>query len=64
MKNRMTQSPTSGPLARKVEDGVQLSEAEEWQRAQAWSTWEALRDGTVATVSQTEVMSAFGKPGS
>jgi predicted DNA-binding protein len=46
---------------REVEDSVQLSEAEEWQRAQAWATWEKLKAGKVATVSQAEVMSVFGK---
>jgi predicted DNA-binding protein len=44
-----------------VEDQVQLTEAEEWQRAQAWGTWEKLKEGRQGTVSRAEVMSVFSK---
>jgi len=44
---------------REVEDDARLSEAEEWQRAQAWATWEKLREGKGATVSRAEIMGVF-----
>lgn len=46
---------------REVEDLVHLSEAEEWQRAQAWATWEKLKEGRGRAVSRAEVMSVFSK---
>lgn len=46
---------------REVEDVVHLTEAEEWQRAQAWATWEKLKEGRTRTVSRSEVMSVFSK---
>lgn len=46
---------------REVEDVVDLSEAEEWQRAQAWATWGKRKEGCGRTVSRAEVMSAFSK---
>ena len=46
---------------REVEDQVQLTAAEEWQRAQAWATWEKLKEGKSRTVTRAEVMSAFTK---
>jgi predicted DNA-binding protein len=44
-----------------VEDSVLLTEAEEWQRAQAWATWEKLKEGKTRTLSRAEVMSVFGR---
>lgn len=44
-----------------VEDVVRLSEAEEWQRAQAWATWEKLKEKPSRSVSRAEVMSVFAR---
>jgi predicted DNA-binding protein len=47
-----------------VEDEARLTAAEEWQRAQAWATWEKVKEGKGRTVSRAEVMSVFSrKPG-
>lgn len=46
---------------REVEDQVQMTEAEEWQRAQAWATWEKMKEGKGRTVTRAQVMSAFSR---
>ena len=34
-----------------LDDAVELSKSEEWQRAQAWATWEKIKAGDVREVS-------------
>ncbi len=46
---------------REVEDATHLTEGEEWQRAQAWATWEKLKESQGRTVSRAEVTSVFSK---
>lgn len=46
---------------REVEDQLRLTEAEEWQRAQAWATWEKVKEGRGRTISRAEVMSVFSR---
>ena len=42
-----------------LEDDEQLSRAEQWQRAQAWATWEKIKTGDVAEVSSDELDAEF-----
>ena len=42
---------------RELEDAHQLSQAEEWQRAQAWATWEAIQSGDARDVPMEEFRS-------
>ena len=42
-----------------IEDAEQLSRAEEFQRAQAWASWEGLQAGTVSEVSLAEIDEVF-----
>ena len=49
-------SAASDPKTRKravveLEDATELSKAEEWQRAQAWATWEKIKAGDVEEVT-------------
>lgn len=46
---------------KELEDEVELSATEEWQRAQAWASWEKLREGRERTVSRAAVMALFDK---
>jgi hypothetical protein len=39
---------------RDLEDAHELSQAEEWQRAQAWATWEAIQAGDRRDVPMEE----------
>ena len=38
-----------------LEDATVLAKAEEWQRAQAWATWEKIKAGDVRQVSWDEL---------
>ena len=38
-----------------LEDAMDLAKAEEWQRAQAWATWEKIRAGDAREVSWDEL---------
>lgn len=38
-----------------LEDATDLAKAEEWQRAQAWATWEKIKAGDVREVSWDEL---------
>lgn len=38
-----------------LEDATDLAKAEEWQRAQAWATWEKIRAGDAREVSWDEL---------
>ena len=40
---------------------MQLTAAEEWQRAQAWATWVKLKEGKGRLATRDEVMSPFAK---
>lgn len=42
-----------------IEDAALLSRAEEWQRAEAWATWEKTRSGDRPSVSRDEIVRAF-----
>lgn len=44
-----------------LEDRVELSAAEEWQRAQAWATWEKIKSGDTRWVTQEEIDTVFAK---
>ncbi|HRI66875.1 MAG TPA: hypothetical protein PK156_21660 [Polyangium sp.] len=38
-----------------LDDFARMSRAEEWQRAEAWSTWESIQNGTAQEVSKAEI---------
>ena len=38
-----------------LEDAARLSRAEEWQRAEAWTTWERMKAGDVREASQAQI---------
>jgi len=38
-----------------LEDEVELSKAEEWQRAQAWATWERIKAGDLREVTLEQI---------
>jgi hypothetical protein len=38
-----------------LEDAARLSRAEEWQRAEAWATWERMKAGDVREASQAQI---------
>ena len=44
-----------------LEDAAQLSAAEEWQRAQAWATWEKIKAGDTRWVTDAELDAVFDK---
>lgn len=44
-----------------LEDAAELSAAEEWQRAQAWATWEKIKAGDTRWVSDAELDAVFDK---
>ena len=44
-----------------LEDAAQLSAAEEWQRAQAWATWEKIKAGDTRWVTDAELDTVFDK---
>jgi len=44
---------------REIDEAAELSSAQQWQRAQAWETWEKLRDGDVEEASAEHVASDF-----
>ena len=46
---------------RQIDESAGLTQAEEWQRAQAWATWERLRAGDRREVSKTQIDAAFGR---
>ena len=44
-----------------LEDRSELSAAEEWQRAQAWATWEKIKAGDVRETSVEELRAIIAK---
>src|SRR5207245_9735409 len=44
-----------------LEDAAELSAAEEWQRAQAWATWEKIKAGDTRWVTDVELDALFDK---
>lgn len=42
-----------------LDEQQRLSAAEEWQRREAWATWEELKRGPTTEVSRDELRSAF-----
>lgn len=42
-----------------LEDDTQLRQAETWQRAQAWATWEKIKAGDLREVSKAELDADF-----
>ena len=44
-----------------LEDAAELSAAEEWQRAQAWATWEKIKAGDTRWVTDTDLDAVFDK---
>jgi hypothetical protein len=44
-----------------LESQAELTAAEEWQRAQAWATWEKIKAGDVSTTSLDELRAIIAK---
>jgi hypothetical protein len=44
-----------------LEDAAELSAAEEWQRAQAWATWEKIKAGDVRETTLEELHEVIAK---
>ena len=44
-----------------LESQAELTAAEEWQRAQAWATWEKIKAGDVREVSMDDIHQVFAK---
>jgi hypothetical protein len=44
---------------REIDEAAELSAADQWQRAQAWSEWEKLRAGDVGEVTRDELERDF-----
>jgi hypothetical protein len=44
-----------------LEDRAELSAAEEWQRAQAWATWEKIKAGDVQETTLAELHGIIAK---
>ena len=44
-----------------LEDAAELSAADEWQRAQAWATWEKIKAGDTRWVTDAELDAVFDK---
>ena len=44
-----------------IDESAGLTRAEEWQRAQAWATWERLRAGDRREVSKSQIDADFGR---
>ncbi len=42
-----------------LEDRAELSAVEEWQRAQAWATWEKIKAGDVREASEEDIRAVF-----
>lgn len=42
-----------------LEDQQRLSAAEEWQRREAWATWESVKRGRATEVNRDKLQSAF-----
>jgi hypothetical protein len=42
-----------------LDDRTELSAAEEWQKAQAWATWEKIKAGDVREASEEEIRGVF-----
>ena len=40
---------------REIEEAAELSDADKWQRAEAWSTWKKLRSGDASEASSAEL---------
>jgi hypothetical protein len=46
---------------REIDEAAELTAAEQWQRAQAWSEWERVRSGASAEVEWDELMAEFSR---
>lgn len=46
---------------RELEDRAERSDAEAWQRAQAWATWEKIKAGDVGEVNATTLRDRIRK---
>lgn len=44
---------------RMVEESEELTQAEQWQRAQAWATWQKIQSGNRHEVSEPEIDAVF-----
>jgi hypothetical protein len=42
-----------------IDDFDQLTDAEQWQRTEAWSTWQSIANGDVAEVPKSEIDAEF-----
>jgi hypothetical protein len=42
-----------------LEDRAELSAVEEWQRAQAWATWDKIKAGDVDEASEEDIRAVF-----
>jgi hypothetical protein len=50
-----------GEYLSELEDRAELTAAEEWQRAQAWATWEKIKAGDVREASLEELHAIIAK---
>ena len=46
---------------RDIEEAQELTQAEQWQRAQAWATWEKIQSGDRREVFDAEIEAVFGR---
>ena len=46
---------------REIKEAEELTQVEQWQRAQAWTTWEKIRSGDRREVSETEIGAVFDR---
>ncbi len=42
-----------------LDDRAELSAVDEWQRAQAWATWEKIKAGDVREASEEDIRAVF-----
>jgi len=46
---------------REIEEAQELTQAEHWQRAQAWATWQKIQSGDRREVSEAQVEAVFDR---
>ena len=51
-----------GERIHELDDAAQLSRAEEWQRAEAWATWERVQAEGHVEATEAELEAAFAEP--
>lgn len=46
---------------REIEEAEELTHADQWQRMQAWATWEKIQSGDRHEVSDAQIEAVFGR---